>query len=225
MREAIYHAIDAQALCDGALQGLGVPAGSLVIPNMPSYSPELDRRLPYDPEKAKALLAEAGYGAGFDMELDCRDFAEPACRDVERQLAKVGIRVSVNMLADEVYESKEMDRTLRSTLFTRAATDTYGDLEMLRYFHSKEDGGIEGYSYANPKFDALFEQIDGQNLTYAREGLIDEAWRMILQDDIAVVPLYREVLVWAMRDNLDLPTSPGDTVYFREARLKPAGIN
>ncbi len=48
---------------------------------------------------------------------------------------------------------------------------------------------------------------------------------MILQDDIAVVPLYREVLVWAMRANLDLPTSPADCVYFREARLKPAAVN
>ena len=208
VREAIYHAIDAKALTEGALRGLGVPTGSLVVPNMPSYSPELDQRLPYDPEKARALLAEAGYGAGFDMDLDCRDFAESACRDVERQLAKVGIRVAVNMLPDDVYHSKEKDRTLRSTLFDRANIDTFGDVDMLRLFYSKEGGNIEGYSYANPKFDALFEQIDGQNLTYAREGLIDEAWRMILQDDIVVVPLYREVLVWAMRANLDLPTSP-----------------
>ena len=59
----------------------------------------------------------------------------------------------------------------------------------------------------------------------AREGLIDQAWRMILQDDIVTVPLYRDVVVWAMRDNLDLPISPVDTVYFREARLKPAGVN
>ena len=59
-------------------------------------------------------------------------------------------------------------------------------------------------------------------MTYGREGLIDEAWRMILQDDIAVVPLYREVLVWAMRDNLDLPTKPLDVLNFREARLKPS---
>ncbi len=160
VREAVYHAIDAQALTEGALQGLGVPTGSLVVPSMPSYSPELDQRLPYDPEKARALLAEAGYGAGFDMELDCRDFAESACRDVERQLAKVGIRVAVNMLPGDVYDSKEKDRTLRSTLFSRATIDTFGDVDMLRLFYSKEGGGIEGYSYANPKFDALFEQID-----------------------------------------------------------------
>ncbi len=88
VREAIYHAIDAKALTEGALQGLGVPTGSLVVPNMPSYSPELDQRLPYDPEKARALLAEAGYGAGFDMELDCRRLRRvrlPRCHQAARE--------------------------------------------------------------------------------------------------------------------------------------------
>jgi peptide/nickel transport system substrate-binding protein len=221
VREAIYRAIDAQALCDDTLKGLGIPTGSLVLPNMPSYSPELEQRLPYDPAGAKALLTEAGYSAGFDMPLDCADWAETVCRDIARQLAGVGIRVNLSIIPNQAFYSKSKDRALRSTLFSRASADTYGDADLLRYFYSKEGGDIEGYGYANPKFDALIEQIDRADVTYARDALVEEAWRMILQEDIAVVPLYREVLMWAMRDNLDLPTSPADNVYFREARLNP----
>ena len=225
VREAIYRAIDAQALCDGALQGLGIPAGSLVVPGLPSYSPELDQRLPYDPARAKALLADAGYGAGFDMQLDCRRVNAPSCRHLATQLANVGIRVAVNLLPRDLFSTGLKDRTIRSTLIDYDNISTFGDVDSLRYFHSKDDGDIEGYSYANPKFDALFEQIDRENVTYAREGLIDDAWRMLLQEDIVTVPLYREVVVWAMRDNLDLPLSPVETVYFREARLKPAKVD
>jgi peptide/nickel transport system substrate-binding protein len=225
VREAIYHAIDAQALCDGALQGLGIPAGSLVVPGLPSYSPELDYRLAYDSGRAKARLAEAGYGAGFDMELDCISKQEPACRDVGRQLANVGIRVTVNPLPEAVFQTAVKNRTIKSALLEYSNLDTFGDVDNLRYFYSKDGGDIEGYSYANPKFDALFEQLDREGVTYAREGLIDEAYRMILQDDVAVVPLYQEVVTWAMRDNFDLPVSPVNVAYFREARIRPAEVN
>jgi peptide/nickel transport system substrate-binding protein len=221
VREAIYHAIDAQALCDGALAGLGIPAGSLVVPGLPGYAPELDQRLPYDLAQAKALLTQAGYGAGFDMQLDCRSVEERPCRDLANQLAAVGIRVAVNLLPRAVFSTALKDRTIKSTLIDYDNIVTFGDVDSLRYFHSKDDGDIEGYSYADPEFDALFEQIERENVAYAREGLIDEAWRMILQQDIVTVPLYRGVVVWAMRDNLDLPISPVDTVYFREARLNP----
>ena len=50
---------------------LFIPAGMLVAPGVNGYAPELDQPAPYDPDKAKALLAEAGYPDGFSVTLDC----------------------------------------------------------------------------------------------------------------------------------------------------------
>ena len=61
MRQAIYQAIDIEAIRKDVMRGYRLPAGMLVAPGAVGYAPELDQRLPYDPEAAKRLLAEAGY--------------------------------------------------------------------------------------------------------------------------------------------------------------------
>ena len=71
MRQAIYQAIDIEAIREEVMQGLSVPAGMMVPPGVNGYAPELDQRLPYEPETARALLAEAGYPEGFSVTLDC----------------------------------------------------------------------------------------------------------------------------------------------------------
>ena len=75
------------------------------------------------------------------------------------------------------------------------------------------------FGYANPRVDELIEEIGTTPLTYARDALIEEVWK-IIQDDIVYLPLHHQVIVWAMRENLDLPISPLGIPIFREARLK-----
>ena len=53
-----------------------------------------------------------------------------------------------------------------------------------------------------------------------RDAMIEEAWRTV-RDDVVYVPLHRQVLVWAMRDGLELPIDPADIPKFRLARLGP----
>jgi hypothetical protein len=64
----------------------------------------------------------------------------------------------------------------------------------------------------------LIDQIDGALVTYARDALIEQAWRMILAD-VVVIPLHRQVIVWAMRKELDLPVSSLNSPTFSQARL------
>ena len=71
VRRAMYHAIDIEAIRTGLMRGYIRPAGMLVPPGVSGYSPDLDRRLPHDPARARALLAEAGYLDGFSVALDC----------------------------------------------------------------------------------------------------------------------------------------------------------
>ena len=62
-------------------------------------------------------------------------------------------------------------------------------------------------SYANPRVDELIDTLDTAKVTYARDALIEQIWRIVL-DDIVYVPLYHVKWAWAMRDELDLPVDP-----------------
>ena len=68
VRRALAHAIDRQAVIDGAMFGYGTPIGSHFAPHHPAYV-DLTDRYPFDPEKAKALLNEAGHGNGLTFTL------------------------------------------------------------------------------------------------------------------------------------------------------------
>ena len=225
VRQAIYQAIDIKTIVKEIMQGLAVPAAMLVTPGVNGYGPELDQRLAYDPKAAKALLASAGYPDGFSVMLDCpKDSsatnAEAICQAVAAQLDGVGIEVLVNARPKDVIYAKIDNRESDFYL------DSWGTLESQDVFVNlyRTNAGLNGAGYSHPRVDALIEQTGREIITYGRDALIEEVWRTVL-DDIPYIPLHHQVVVWTMRDHLDLPVNPTNVPLFREARLRPAKVN
>lgn len=96
VRRAIGHAIDRNAINDGAVAGLGKPIGTHFPPNNPDYL-DLTAQSSYDIAKAKALLREAGLANGFEARLILPPFpyARRAGELIQAMLAEVGIRVNI----------------------------------------------------------------------------------------------------------------------------------
>jgi len=224
VRRAIYHAMDIETIRDQVMQGLSVPAGMIIPPGVNGHAPEFDQRLPHDPEAARAFLVEAGYPKGFGVTLDCPNNYyvndEAICRAVAEQLSEIGIVVSVDAQPEDRHYQKldihESDFWLESY-----SAPTLDSLEVFALFFGS-GGTFNAFGYANPRVDKLIEEIGTTSLTYARDALIEEVWRIVL-DDIVFLPLHHQVVVWAMRENLDMPVSPFNSPVFREARLKPTG--
>ena len=86
-----------------------------------------------------------------------------------------------------------------------------------RLYHSR--GADNKAGYANPRVDELIEKIQQELVTYARDAMVEEVWKIVL-DDIVYVPLYQSVGVWPMREELDLPADPLLVPHFRLARFK-----
>src|SRR5262249_31482598 len=84
-RQALYQAINIDKLIKTALGGLAKPVGMMAVPGVNGYDPELDQRLPYDPERAKELLSEAGYDKGFAVRFDCPAQRREACPELAAQ--------------------------------------------------------------------------------------------------------------------------------------------
>jgi len=85
VRQAIYQAIDVDALTSRIMRGTAAPASQLVSDKMKGYSTSLEARLDFDPEGAKQMLADAGYPDGFSFGLMCPN-GSPGTFDAEHPL-------------------------------------------------------------------------------------------------------------------------------------------
>jgi ABC-type transport system substrate-binding protein len=80
-------------------------------------------------------------------------------------------------------------------------------------------GAENAPGYSNPKVDELIETIGATTVTYARDALIEEVWKIVL-GDIVYIPLHYQTIVWAMRENLEIAVYPFNRPIFAEARFK-----
>jgi peptide/nickel transport system substrate-binding protein len=215
VRQAVYQGVEIGRVLEAAY-GLGVPAGMLIWPKGMGWSAELDTRLPYDPEKARALLAEAGYPEGFKVKFDCPAVREPECRAIGTSLQEIGIQVDVALLP--VPEVGQKIQTRTTDFFWWGYSEPFDSLWWFKDRY-RSDAEFAGMGYADPEVDALIDQIEGEMVTYARHGLIEQVWRKVL-GDIVYMPLFRPIRAWALRADLDLPISiaVGGRPEFRDAR-------
>jgi peptide/nickel transport system substrate-binding protein len=120
VRRALAYAIDRKAIIDGAMNGYGVPIGSHYVPIDPGYV-DLTGVYPYDPEKAKALLKEAGVSTPLKLTLTLPPpaYARNGGEIIAAELAKVGVDVKIENVEwaqwlSGVYKDKNFDLTIIS---------------------------------------------------------------------------------------------------------------
>ena len=178
VRQAILAGIDREALRDAVWAGKGPLIGSMVPPTDPWYE-DLSGLNPYDPEKARSLLAEAGYAPGeltLRLRVPTLPYAPPAATYIASQLAEVGITVQVEELEfpatwiDEVMRKGNYDMTIVAHVETRDIVN-FADPEY--YWH-----------YNNPEFQQLIAEADASPTEDEQIALMKQAAR-ILADDAA----------------------------------------
>ena len=103
VRQAINYAIDRKTLLDQLQLGYGTPTAQVFGPSSGAYVEELDDRYPYDPAKARQLLAEAGYADGFELSIPATAQFDTAIAAIAQQLGEVGIKVQAKTAAATTY--------------------------------------------------------------------------------------------------------------------------
>ncbi|MCB2145148.1 MAG: ABC transporter substrate-binding protein [Deltaproteobacteria bacterium] len=119
VRRAMAHAIDRQAVVDLVMFGYGTPIGSHWSPSTPYYE-DLTGRFPYDPDKARALLKEAGYPDGFSATIKLPaiySYSRRAGEVIADMLSKVGIDLTIEIVEwgqwiDRIFKKKEYQLTM-----------------------------------------------------------------------------------------------------------------
>jgi peptide/nickel transport system substrate-binding protein len=210
VRQAVYHAIDIEAIKSRIMRGQALPTGSIIAPQVNGFTKEVDVRLPLDRAKAKQLLAEAGYPNGFEVTMDCPNNRyindEEICQAVTAMLAQVGIQAKLNAMPRATYFPKiqKYDTSFYLLGWGVPTFDALYSLQSLAQTVGQGgDGNFNLGKYSNPKFDALVNQIKVETDQEKRNGMIVDALK-IHNADIAHVPLHHQVIPWAMRANVNV---------------------
>ena len=227
VREAIDAAIDRETMVDIVLEGLGKPANQLMPEGF--FGSNSDIPMPeYNPEKAKELLAEAGYPDGFQVDLYCTSDRLPGdgaiCQGLGQMFSAVGIETNVNAISKTVYFPAQS--RLEYSMFmngwgtlTGEASYTLGGLA-----HSNNPdvkmGAFNRIAYSNPEVDALMQAGATMLDPDERRATYEEAMAKIMADK-AYISVVQLQTVWAAKAGMVEfnPRFDEDTLAFF---IKPA---
>jgi peptide/nickel transport system substrate-binding protein len=210
VRQAFYQALDINAIQKAVMRGASAPTGLMIAPGITGFPADLNKRLSYDPDGAKKLLADAGYPNGFEVGMNCPNDRyvndEEICKAVSAMLARVGVKVNLAAETKGTYFPKILSRNTSFYMlgWTPGSYDSHNPLFALM---ATPGAGGQGQfnlgSYSNARLDELTKAIATETDVKKRNAMIAEAMK-IHQDDVGHIPLHQQALAWAMKKNVDL---------------------
>ena len=227
VRKAFYYGINEDAIVKHIMGGFAEAAGQYYPQAVNGYDPEIQRP-PYDPEKAKALLAEAGYPDGFTVVLDSPNDRyindEKIAQAIASSLAKIGVTVEVNAIPKATFFPKANDADSSFNLLGWACGD--GDassfLDGCVHTFDKERGmgRYNGGRYSNPKVDTLIQESAGVLDSDARLEILKKTMGIALLEDQNIIPLHFQVDLYACGQKVDFTPRADNYVYFYDLKKK-----
>ena len=175
VRQALMMAIDRQTVIDGAWSGLGTAIGSHYTPNDPGYQ-DMNGILPYNVEKAKALLAEAGYSNGFTFTIKSPQmaYAPRSAQVMQAMLAEIGVTMNIEPTefpakwVKDVMTSRDYDMTI-------VAHAEPMDIDI----YSRDP---YYFNYKNPAFNDLMKKVQGTSDPAEQAKFYGEAQKILAED-------------------------------------------
>jgi len=225
VRRAVAHAINVDDIVQYVMGGAAYPANQFIHPNAYGYNPNIVRP-EYNPEKARELLAEAGYPNGFTVRLDAPNDryindAEIA-QAIAGQLRQVGINVNVNLMPRAEFFPR-IDRG-DFTMYLAG----WGSINISSILNSQlrcRDperglGHANRIRFCSPAFDTLVSTADITFDDEERLELYHEAIRLALEDYVVWVPIHYEEIVMGIDARFQMKPRFDEMIYAYEVTLR-----
>lgn len=226
VRQAFYQAIDIEGIKRTVMRGASNNSGLMVGPGVNGYNAELNKRLPFDPEASKKLLAEAGYPTGFSVDMNCPNDRYvndgQICEAVAANLARVGVKVNLKAETKGTYFPKILRRDTSFYLlgWTPSTYDAHNALNaLMRCVDDKGTGQFNLGAYCNPKVDELTVKIQSETDQTKRNAMIREAFELH-SADIGHLPLHQQALAWGTSKKVTLVQRGDNYMPFKSITVK-----
>lgn len=188
VRKAISLAINREELVETILNGAGIPATSYLNNQIPGHS-DSNGVYEYDPEAAKALLAESGYEDGLVIDAEIRAADQTLYGAIQGYLAEVGITLNLNVVDNATWSSDRAAGSIDLTGITWNALYADADFQVYTYFYSDNSDGKSVF-YHNDEFDKLLDDARSETDEAKRAELYEQADTILSLEDYAAIPLF-----------------------------------
>jgi peptide/nickel transport system substrate-binding protein len=219
VREAIYRAIDDDAIQKKIMHGQATPTGCLATSAVGCADPALEAHPPADLEQARKLLAAAGYPDGFSVTLDCPNDRyvndREICLSLGPMLGRIGIKLDVQTMPKSVFFRKieNLDTSFYMIGWGGGTTDPQILFEPLAHTYDAKTGkGGNNYGrFSDPDLDALIDRAASDMNPKHRLSVLADMLRL-QSHMLHYLPLQRPALNWVSRANIHPVPSPNDDV-------------
>ncbi|MET4129702.1 ABC transporter substrate-binding protein [Roseovarius sp. MBR-6] len=224
VRRAMNLALNRDAIKQVVMRGQSQPAGIISPPFVNGWTEEMDR-IETDVAQAKALMAEAGYGDGFSIQLDCPNDRyindEAICQAAVGMFGQIGVTVNLDA----------KPKAQHFPLISSGGTDFYMlgwgvptyDSEYIFNFlvhtRGEQRGSWNGTGYSNPELDARIVSLSSETDLDKRNATIADIWGTV-QDEVLYLPIHHQVLNWGMTDKVGIEVSPEDDPKMKYFTMK-----
>ena len=220
VRQAMSLAINRDAIKQVVMRGQSQPAGMISPPFVNGWNADMDASSMTDIEKAKGLMADAGYGDGFSIQLDCPNDRyindEAICQASVGMLAQIGI--TVNLDAKPKAQHFPLISNLETDFYMLGwGVPTYDSeyiFNFLTHTRGEKYGSWNGTRFSNPDLDAKIQALASETDLEKRNGMIGEIWQVV-QDEQLYIPIHHQVLNWGMRSDVGTIVAPDDAAKFK----------
>ncbi len=227
VRQALYLAIDEESIRRQVMRGQAQVTGAMIPTARMSY-PELEPRvLPYDLERAKTLLAEAGYAKGFEIGLLCPNGRyvndERICTALAGMFAKIGVKVRLDSLPRAQFFQRvdQFDVSMHLYGWGGAATDP--SFTLIPVIHSRDGKGKGDFNsgrFIDPTLDRMIDDSQVEMDPAKRRAKMLEGFLRV-RDNVYTIPLHRQVIPWAVRANVHVVHRADNVVEAIWVRIEP----
>jgi peptide/nickel transport system substrate-binding protein len=176
VRQAMNYAIDRAAIVKGVANGYGQPTAQIFPPGTDGYVPALDNAYPYDPAKAKKLLAEAGYPNGFTLPVLSLSLLDNDLQAIAGYLSAVGIKIQIEDQQIANFFPALASQKYPAMMFTYGVQDTFQDAQALLL----PSGSYNPFQTSDSQVNSLFTAGAAASSGATRQALFRQMSQLVV---------------------------------------------
>ncbi len=215
VRQAMSMAINRDAIQQVVMRGQSEPAGMIAPPFVNGWTAAMDGASSTDIEGAKSLMADAGYGDGFSIRLDCPNDRyindEAICQAAVGMLGQIGVTVNLDAIPKAQHFPKITDGKTDFYMLGWGVP-TYDSEYIFNFLvHGRESdiGTWNGTGFDNDDLDAKIKSLASNTDLESRNADIASIWQVV-QDEALYIPIHHQVLNWGMGEGVGIEVDPED---------------
>ncbi len=220
VRQAMNMAINRDAIKQVVMRGQSDPTGVIMPPFVNGWTPALNEIPAGDMAKAKSLMADAGYGDGFQVTLNCPNDRyindEAICQATVGMLGQIGIKVNLDAKPKAQHFPLIQNKTTEFYMLGWGVPtfDSHYIFNFLVHTSEGDRGPWNNTGYSNADVDQMIVSLESETDLAARDATIGKIWNQV-QQDVVYLPVHNQVLNWSMKSDINFDVQPEDQPHFK----------